>query len=187
MIEPFRVYWEMLMFNNRIITNSTPIIGLSIIGKLHLLGEIFEEVYVPGAVYREVVNSNSSKNYGSNELRMMVRDGGFQLYNVENSSLVRKLYGRLHEGELEVIVGAKELELKFVMIDEHAARTLAKTFLLQPIGTIGILILAKKKGLIKEVKPLLDSLLEHDFYISKQIYQHALGQVGEKHKCKDYE
>ncbi len=167
------------MLKSKVITNSTPIIGLSIIGKLHLLTALFEEVYVPQAVYEEVVNSDSPRQYGRDELSTMVKERALQLYQVENSHLVKKLYGKLHEGELEVIVGAKELDLKFVVMDEHAARTLAKTFLLQPIGTIGVLIFAKKKGLIQEIKPLLDTLIIHDFYISKRLYQQALAQVAE--------
>ncbi|HHY74695.1 MAG TPA: DUF3368 domain-containing protein [Bacillus bacterium] len=168
------------MLKNKIITNSTPIIGLSILGKLHLLADLFEEIYVPKAVFEEIIDSYSSRQYGRDELARMVREGTFQLYDVQNSGLVKKLYGKLHEGELEVIVGAKELDLKFVAIDEHAARTLSKTFLLQPIGTIGILILAKKVGLIEEVKPLLDKLLKHDFYMSKKLYRQALNHAGER-------
>lgn len=168
------------MLKSKVITNSTPIIGLSIIGKLHLLAALFDEVYVPEAVYEEVVNSDSPRQYGRDELSKMVKEGIFQLYHVENSYLVKKLYGKLHEGELEVIVGAKELDFKFVLIDEHAARTLAKTFLLKPIGTIGVLIFAKKKGLIEEVKPLLDILTKHGFYISKSPYQQALALVDEQ-------
>ena len=129
----------------KIITNSTPIIGLSILGKLHLLSDLFEEVYIPDAVYQEIIHSNSSRQYGREELERLINEGIFKLYAIENTNLVRKLYGKLHEGELEVVVGAKELNLQFVVMDELAARALAKTFLLKPIGTIGILILAKKK------------------------------------------
>lgn len=102
-----------------------------------------------------------------------------RIYRGRTKRIVQKLYGKLHKDELEVIIGAKELDIKFVVIDEHAARNLAKTFLLQPIGTIGILLLAKKKGSIGEVKPLLDTLLDHGFYISKRLYQQVLNQVDE--------
>lgn len=180
MSEPFKSCQGTNVLKNKVITNSTPIIGLSILGKLPLLAELFEEVYVPEAVFKEVVQSDSPRMYGRQELKWMVDEERFQLYSVENSEFVQKLYGKLHEGELEVIVAAKELDLKFVVIDEHAARNLAKTFLLQPIGTIGILILAKKRGLITEVKPLLDILLDHDFYISKKLYQQVLSQADEK-------
>lgn len=161
-------------------TNSTPIIGLSILGKLHLLAELFEEVYVPEAVYKEIVQSDSPRQFGKQELEKLISEDLFRLYNVENSSLVQKLYGKLHKGELEVVIGAKELDFKYVLIDGHAARNLAKTFMLQPIGTLGILVLAKKKGLVEEVKPLLKALLNHDFYISEELYQKVLAQVEEK-------
>ncbi|MBM4761454.1 DUF3368 domain-containing protein [Bacillus sp. B15-48] len=164
----------------KVISNSTPIIGLSILGKLHFLSELFDEVYIPHAVYQEVVHSDSPRKYGRDELSKLISDGTFQLYHVQNEALVKKLYGKLHEGELEVIVAAKELDLSFVVIDEHAARALAKTFLLQPIGTIGVLILAKKKGKIEEVKPYLDALISHGFHISKNLYQQALVRAGEQ-------
>lgn len=163
---------------SKVITNSTPIIGLSIIGKLHLLNELFETVYVPDAVYKEIV-IDSTRKYGKEELHEAISSGIFQLYTVQNSEMVNKMYGKLHEGELEVIIGAKELDLRFVVMDERAARDLAQMFLLKPIGTLGILLLAKKQNKIDKVKPYLDSLLEHDFYISKKLYQQVLTSANE--------
>ncbi|WP_106497245.1 DUF3368 domain-containing protein [Lentibacillus sp. Marseille-P4043] len=164
---------------SRIITNSTPIIGLSILGKIDLLCDIFDEVFVPEGVYKEIVFSDSVNDYGKTELNKMIDVGKILLRKVENRNLVRKLYGKLHEGELEVIVGAKELNIGIVAIDEKAARTLAKTFQLRPIGTVGILIIAKDRGLIKEVRPLLDKLIGYNFFISKAIYHHALELADE--------
>lgn len=53
---------------------------------------------------------------------------------------MEQLYGEMHEGELEVIVAAKELSLEFVLIDERTARNFAEMNLLTPIGTIGLLV-----------------------------------------------
>lgn len=165
---------------NKVITNSTPIIGLSILKKLHLIADLFDEVYVPDAVYQEVVHCGSPRRYGRNELHEMIDNGIFNRYKVKNGELVNKLYGKMHKGELEVIVGAKELNIRIVVMDENTARSLAKTFLLQPIGTIGILILAKKKGRIEKVKPHLDILINHGFHISKVLYEKAIFQVDER-------
>lgn len=115
---------------------------MSILGNLHLLAELFERVFVPEAVYQEIVHGEIPRHYSKDELKILINEGVFTLYSVENILLIKKLYGKLHEGDLEVIIGAKELDLQFVAIDELAARTLAKTFLLKPIGTIVILILA---------------------------------------------
>lgn len=46
----------------------------------------------------------------------------------KNADTVKALYGRLHFGELEVIVGAKELGIDFAIIDEHAARKWHRNF-----------------------------------------------------------
>jgi predicted nucleic acid-binding protein len=164
---------------SKIITNSTPIIGLSIIGKIDLLSDMFDEVFVPEAVYKEIVFSDSVNDHGKTELKNAIDNGEILLRKIENSHLIHKLYGKLHEGELEVIVGAKELNIEIVAIDEKAARSLAKTFQLRPIGTVGILIIAKGRGLIREVRPLLDKLLEYNFYMTKTLYHHALKLANE--------
>ncbi|MCG6795642.1 DUF3368 domain-containing protein [Geobacillus sp. YHL] len=164
---------------SRVTVNSTPIIGLSIVGQLTLLSELFDEVYVPEAVYQEIVHNHAPRHYGKEELKRLVSEGVFRLYHVKNRSLVESLYGKFHAGELEVIIGAKELGAQVVVIDEHAARSLSKQFLLRPIGTIGVLILGKKNRKIAEVKPLLDTLLENGFYLSQRLYREALSLAEE--------
>lgn len=164
----------------KIITNSTPIISLSILGKLSLLGELFDDVYVPDAVFHEVVYGKSTKSYGCDDLKQLIEAGTFQAIEVKNKRLVNTLYGKLHEGELEVIVGAKELGLQTVLIDERDARILAKTFLLRPIGTVGILLLAKRRGKIKHVKPLLDKLIAEGIFLSESLYSQVLIEAGEE-------
>ena len=60
----------------------------------------------------------------------------------------------MHFGELEVIVGAKELGIDFAIIDEHAARKMASEFLIDTIGVLGILELGKNKRVNKFSKSL---------------------------------
>lgn len=163
----------------RVICNSSPIIGLSLIGKLNLLWEIFDEVIIPKEVYREVVEANSYNNYGAKELREAVEDGNIRVYNVKNKTLVDDLYGKLHRGEIEVIVAAKELKVTDVVIDERAARSFAEAMLLQSVGILGILIIAKKKGKIAELKTSLDLLMESNYRISKKLYENTLRKVEE--------
>lgn len=163
----------------RVICNSSPIIGLSLIGKLNLLWEIFDEVIIPKEVYREVVEANSYNNYGAKELREAVEYGNIRVYNVKNKTLVDDLYGKLHRGEIEVIVAAKELKVTDVVIDERAARSFAEAMLLQSVGILGILIIAKKKGKIAELKTSLDLLMESNYRISKKLYENTLRKVEE--------
>jgi len=65
----------------------------------------------------------------------------------------------LGKGESEAIVLAKELKANFVLLDDRAARRIARQENLPIIGRVGILLLAKENKLIPAVKPSLDALL----------------------------
>jgi predicted nucleic acid-binding protein len=164
----------------KVICNSSPVIGLTIIGKLNLLWELFEKVYVPEEVYKEIVNINTTGKYGALELQEAIDKGEISVYKVKNQILVVQLCGRLHRGELEVIFGAKELGINVVVIDEKSARSFAETMLLDSIGIIGILLLAKKSGKIVEVKKELDLLINNDYRVSKELYERVLLRAGEQ-------
>ncbi|MEI2420586.1 DUF3368 domain-containing protein, partial [Arthrospira platensis SPKY2] len=65
-------------------------------------------------------------------------------------------------------------------IDERIGRAAAQHFNLDVIGVIGILILAKQKGILSEIKTSLDSLRQAaGFYIAEPLYQRVLHDVGE--------
>jgi predicted nucleic acid-binding protein len=83
-------------------------------------------------------------------------------------------------GEAEVLVLASELKADWVILDEEKARIAARLIGLKVIGTVGILLLAKRMGLISSLKPLLDTLRREKFYISKQVYAAAIQHAGEK-------
>ncbi|WP_055667202.1 DUF3368 domain-containing protein [Desnuesiella massiliensis] len=163
----------------KIVCNSSPIIGLSAIGKLNLLWEIFDEVIIPEEVYREIVEANSKDNYGAKELKNAIESGNISIYKVKNKELVNELYGKLHKGELEVIVAARELKITDVVIDERAARSFAEAMLLQTIGIIGILLISKRRKKIEEIKKYLDLLIDSNYRISKKLYENALEKAGE--------
>lgn len=164
----------------KIICNSSPIIGLSIIDKLNLLWEIFDEVYVPEAVYQEVVSGNRIKNHGERELKEAVKNNNIKIYKVKNKKLAEQMSPRLHSGELEVIIAAQELSITLVVIDDKLARDFADVMLLKSIGVIGILEIAKKFGKIDKIKNYLDKLMAEGYWLSKKLYAEAMMRVGEE-------
>ena len=50
---------------------------------------------------------------------------------------------------------------------------------LNVIGTLGVLLAAKRKGVIPAVRPLVEALLEKNFWISPQLVERALTEAGE--------
>ncbi|MZQ74599.1 MAG: DUF3368 domain-containing protein [Peptoclostridium sp.] len=161
-----------------IVSNASPIIGLSMLGLLHLLWEMFE-VYVPTEVYNEIVVDTPEEAFGKNELIEAIKNGRIKLYEVKDKELVNKLYGHLHKGELETVIAAKELRLTYVLIDEKSARSFASSLFLKPIGILGILQRAKELGKVDKLKPHLDMLRKNGFRISDNLYIELLKRADE--------
>lgn len=156
----------------RIVCNASPIIALSSVGLFHVLVQLFDEVMVPKVVLDEILHDTGA--VGAEQLKSALEQGGVQSFQVQDQSLVEKLSGRLHRGELEVIIGAMEQGISTVILDDRQARMLAKTFKLDCTGTIGILLLAKAKHLIPEVKEHLNGLTDRGFRLSDRLYRQVL-------------
>jgi predicted nucleic acid-binding protein len=85
----------------------------------------------------------------------------------------------LHEGEVEVMLLAKEIGADLVIMDDGLARKHAKYLELSVTGTVGVLLRAKQKEIISKIKPALDELIANDFYISGNIVNEILRMAGE--------
>ena len=151
---------------NPVVCNSSPLIGLEQIYHLVLLRNLFETLVVPPAVVTEV------------EANVVLPSW------IETVSLNEKigpliLRASLGPGESEAISLALETDARLIILDDRPARRLAQSLKLTVIGTLGILLLAKKKGLIPAVKPLIDGLIEFDFRVAPALYEQLLADAGE--------
>ncbi len=122
------------------VVNATPLISLAFIDKLSLLDELFDEVYIPNAVLKEVTRK------GKKKAAVIEAWGKEKVRYVSNLKAKTALELTLDEGEAEVIVLAQEEEIDIVIIDEDKARKIAKLSNLNVTGTIGILLDAKNMG-----------------------------------------
>ncbi len=83
----------------------------------------------------------------------------------------------MDSGESEVIALAKEENADLVIIDEVDARRIADFHDLNKTGFIGILIKAKKNGLVDDVIRLIDIAVEKGFWINKDLYQQIFNSL----------
>ena len=155
-----------------VVSNATPIITLSSIGKIDILKHFFDKVYIPQAVYDEI---KSKKAYGYQE----IEDDFFEVITIEDSFAQNILLNDLDLGEAQTIVLAKELNADIVLIDETIGYNIARSQKLNVKRTLSFLIVAKEKGLITEIKPLLDEMIDKGRWISRRVYRDVLKICGE--------
>jgi len=158
-----------------VIVNSTPIIALSSIDKLGLLKELYGTVIIPNAVKDEVGAKGNSKAHNQLE----ASTDWIHVREINNVAHKQTFRTQLHDGEVEVIILGQELTADILVIDDNSAREYAKYLGLNIIGTVGIILLAKSKGFIYEVKPLLDRLIANGIFISNRLYADVMKIANE--------
>ena len=156
------------------ICDSSTLIHLAKIGRLHLLREFHKKIFIAPAVWKEVVQEGRDWP-GSSEVKQGRQAGWIEVVDPTNQTLIHFLRKDLHEGESETIALAVEEKPEIVFLDESEARRIAKVYGFNITGVIGILIRAKREGLILSLREELDKLRnEAGFWIGDDIYRKAL-------------
>jgi len=160
------------------VSNSSPLINLSIINRFHLLYS-FDVIHIPPAVWNEVVVDGEGLP-GCNEVRNGVCQGKIVVTPLSNPNTFNRFRRVLHIGEAEAITLGIEICPNVIILDEHAARNEATQLGLPVVGVIGILTEAKKSGLILSIKDELDNLrTAAGFRIHPSLYSYILKQMDE--------
>lgn len=151
-----------------VVSDTSCISNLLIIGRADLLERLFGEVVIPVAVRDELLVKHPS-------VPPFVK-----VRVVSDHAGVAALSARLDEGEAEAIILAGELKAEFLLMDETDGREEALRRGLHVIGLLGVLVEAKRLGFLPEVRPLLDQL-ERDavFWFSAKLRQQILARAGE--------
>lgn len=159
-----------------VVSDTSPLLNLALIGHLDLLRALYEQIIVPPAVYHELVVVGAGMP-GAADVK---NAPWIQVKTVQNASMAASLRLQLHPGEAEAITLALELAADLFLVDERKARFVAARLGVPVTGLIGVLVEAKHKQLVPAVKPILDRLMnEANFYISADLYQRVLQVVGE--------
>jgi predicted nucleic acid-binding protein len=141
---------------------------------LHLLRDLYGKVLVPDAVWCEVTEAGQGKA-GAAEIAATSW--------LERTTLGRSpdplLRAELGPGEAEAISLAADRN-GLLIVDERQARRIAEiAYGLRVRGTVGTLVLAKRRHLLAEVRPVLERMQQGGYYLADVLIQAACESVGE--------
>ena len=150
--------------HNIVISDTSCLIILDNINHLWILKELYHEVYTTNII---------AKEYGKPLPEWII------IEEVKDIKYQKLLQIAVDEGEASAIALAFQFINSLLLIDDLKARKLAKKLNLKFTGTLGILVKAKKSGIIKEIKPILKLILETNFRLSDATIKEILKQAGE--------
>ena len=157
-----------------VIADTTPIISLALIDQLDLLRRLYHEILIPPTVEREIL-AGGETSLGTEEFRSST---WFQVCALRDPSRSKLLAG-LDPGEAEVLSLAQEVGADLLILDERLARRYAATLGFSFTGTVGVLLRAKARGFISEVRPLLTELVRGGIHLGDEVVREALKLAGE--------
>lgn len=157
-----------------VVADAGPLIGLATIGGLGWLQQLFGTVLIPESVATELCLD--SRMPGAIALAA-ARDQGW-LKVVPVGAVPVRLLSTVDRGEAEAIVlaGQKNLPL---LIDENRGRIAARSEGVRVFGSGAVLLRAKEKGLLREVRPTLDALTRAQYRLSEALRREILRLAGE--------
>jgi len=148
------------------VLDASPLITLGKIFRISLLEKMCSDLVVPGAVAHEI-----EQGPDTDPARIWVGHEGARLVRQLDRVVPEVLGTDLGKGESLVISWAYLNPDYEAILDDRAARTCALSLGIRVRGTLGVLLLAKREGLLPRVRPLLDQLVESGFRIDSNLLQ----------------
>jgi len=162
-----------------VVSDTSPITNLAAIGQLDLLRQLYTNIVIPVAVYTEMVAVDKFVP-GAVEVQTLPWIQTQTVANPQSVVDIQTNQDAIDLGEAEAIILALELKADLLLMDERRGRALAANYGLSVTGLLGVLLQAKRNGLIEAVKPVIDELIEEaDFWVSSQVYATVLQTAGE--------
>src|SRR3989304_1491081 len=148
-----------------IISDTSCLIALTNIDKLDILRDLYREVIITKDVYDE---------FGG------TLPDWIMISEVKSRKKQAELESRLDKGEASSIALALEIQNSTLIIDEVKGRKIAQSLNIDIIGTIGVLLLADKKGLIKDVISIILKMVNKGFRLSDKLIDKLIEKYGKK-------
>ena len=167
-----------------VVSNTSPLIWLSKIGRIMLLKELFDEVIIPEEVYKEAIERGLREGFSDAlVLKEAVDDGWIKTSKLSKSELAlrRKIMEHafeIHPGEAQAIILARRTH-QLLLIDESSGRAFAEAWGLKAKGTLYVILSALRSGLMNstEAKEAVLSLVGKGFRIEPSLLARIIREI----------
>ena len=161
--------------NRKWVLNASPLIVLAKISRLPLFGQLCSEVVIPAGVAGEV-----DRGPVEDLARTWLQGAGAQFIRRLDEIVPMIQEWDLGKGETEVLSWAYLQPGYEAIVDDKAARNCAVALGIPVRGTIGVVLLAKREGLVPALEPLLGQLEQAGLRIDDVLRRKALELAGEQ-------
>lgn len=155
-----------------VVSDTTPLSNLLQVNRLDLLPALYEDVFMPLGVAEELL-ALEAFGYTVN----LAQHEWLRLEQVSLSDDAR--YSFLDRGEREALMLAQKQEASLLLMDEKKGREVASSLGFKVRGTLGVLMEAKMKGLLTEIKPEIEKLKSVGFWLHPSLEAAVLKQSNE--------
>ena len=159
-----------------VVTDTSVVLSLAWLRHETLLPELFKQIAAPPQMRDEFARLAAADPRFSG----LIFPSFIQIQQPRSIPTILSDNAMLDLGERNALALALELEVDAVLIDERRAREVAAQLGLRIIGLLGILVDAKQRHLLPEIRPLLDALESGAaFRIHRDLRARVLEQAGE--------
>lgn len=161
-----------------VVSDTTPLISLMKIGQLKLIYQLFGEIQIPEAVFKELV-SNKKFSEESRQIQESSFIKKVKVTDVKSVDLLRRSTA-LDAGESEAIILSDSVKADVLLMDEVKGRKIAQQMGIPLMGTIGMLIVAYNARLLskEEIQACINILKNTGRHISDKLYSQLMHKLG---------
>lgn len=156
------------------VINASPLIFLSRSGHLDLLHRFYPRILVPAPVFQELMARGESDP----TVTAVRTSPWLELHETERLPDNVLAWG-LGAGESAVLALALQFPGSEAILDDLLGRRCATSLGIPVRGTLGLILLAKQKGVVSSARPIINDLLRGGMFLERRIIDNALRRVGE--------
>ena len=157
-----------------VVADASPLILLAKLRRLSLLTALTEQVWVPAAVWNEIV----AHGEGRPEVAEIVTLFASAIRDAD-PDLQAAFALQVDAGEAAALALAAKNRHALLLIDDRRGRRLAAASGLRHLGTLGLLLRAKRHGLIVAIAPELAALRQHGLFVDEHLVREVLKAANE--------